>query len=159
MKRPQSLRMSSNNPLSDTSTHTTLAILPIIQTFSRFLRQPMAERLVYAQKGKYPPTKMTGQGNEDAEHVHVEKDVNVKEDKQSSRNEEASQEKEEKTPVKSAKSKEKGKGGSKSDASDSADDDSDKNNLDDDVPLSFPQRVSCCMIGLDYLFAKWFAFM
>jgi hypothetical protein len=144
--------MSSNNPLSNLDQYYLHS--PLLR-----LRQPMAERLFNAKKGKYPPTKMTGQGNEGAEHVHVEKDVNVKKDEQSSRNEEASQEKEEKTPVKPAKSKEKRKGGSKNDASDPADDDSDKNNFDEDVPLSFPQRVSCCMSRLDYLFAKWFASM
>jgi hypothetical protein len=113
----------------------------------------MAERPDNAKKGKYTPTKMTGQGNEGVEHVHG------KNDEQSSQDEEASQEKGEKTPVTIANSKTKRKGRSKSHNSDPADDGSDKNNFDDDVPLSFPQRVSCCTSGLDYLFAKWFASM
>jgi hypothetical protein len=56
---------------------------------------------------------------------------------------------EDNTPVvKIANAKErKKKGGSKSDSSEPADDDSEKNNIDDDVPLSFPQRVSYCMSG------------
>jgi hypothetical protein len=80
---------------------------------------------------------MTGEGNEGAE-LHLEKE------EQSTRDEEAPQEKEDSTPVKATDSKEKRKGESKSEP---ADDDSDKNNIDDDVPLSFPQRVSCCMRG------------
>jgi hypothetical protein len=93
----------------------------------------MAERQINTKKGEYPPTKMTGEGKEDAEHEHDEK---------LNQDEEASQEKEDKTPVTTANLKAKRKEGSKSDTSDPADDDSDKN-IDDDVPLSFPQRVSC----------------
>jgi hypothetical protein len=63
----------------------------------------MAERPDNAKKGKYTPTKMTGQGNEGVEHVHG------KNDEQSSQDEEASQEKGEKTPVTIANSKTKRK--------------------------------------------------
>jgi hypothetical protein len=106
----------------------------------------MAERQINTKKGnlnseKYPTPNMTGVGNESAEHGHDKKD-----DK-SSRDDEASQEKEENTMVKVAKPKAKGKSGNKSDSSEPVDDDSDKNVIDDDVPLSFPQRVSCWMSG------------
>lgn len=106
----------------------------------------MAERQINAKKGnsiteKYPTTKMT-EGNESADHGHGKKD------ERTSRDEDAAQEKEDKTPVKVANAKAKrGKGGSKSDSSEPADDESEKNNFDDDVPLSFPQRVSYCMSG------------
>jgi hypothetical protein len=85
---------------------------------------------------------MTGEGNEGAKHQHG------KQDEKSSPDEEASQEKDDNTPVKAANSKEKRKGKSKSRSSDPAADDSDQSNIDDDVPLSFPQRVSCCRSDL-----------
>jgi hypothetical protein len=108
-----------------------------------------AERHINLKKGnsiseKYPTTtKMTGEGNESAEHGHGKKE------EQSSRDEEADLKMEDNTPVVKANVKEsrKRKGGSKSDSSEPADDDSEKNNIDDDVPLSFPQRVSYCMSG------------
>jgi hypothetical protein len=90
---------------------------------------------------KHPQFKMTGESNEGADHELGKKD------EQSSRDEEASQEMEANTPVKAVNSEEKRKGRSKSHSSDPADDDSDKNNIDDDVPLSFPQRVSGCVSG------------
>jgi hypothetical protein len=114
----------------------------------------MAERQINLKKGnsiseKYPTTtttKMTGEGNESAEHAHGKKE------EQSSLVEEAGlkmEEMEDNTPaVKVPNAKErKRKGGSKSDSSEPADDDSEKNNIDDDVPLSFPQRVSYCLSG------------
>jgi hypothetical protein len=109
----------------------------------------MAERQINVKKGnsiseKYPTTttKMTGEGNESAEHGHGKKE------EQSSRDEEAVTKMEDNTPVEvvaNTKGK-RGKDGSKSDSSEPADDDSEKN-IDDDVPLSFPQRVSHCMSG------------
>jgi hypothetical protein len=85
---------------------------------------------------------MIGEGNEGTENGHAKKD------EESSRVSEASKEKEDCSSVKAASSKEERKGGSKSHCSDAAADDSDKNSIQDDVPLSFPQRVSCCMSGL-----------
>jgi hypothetical protein len=90
---------------------------------------------------------MTGEGNESAEHEHGKKE------EQSSRDEEAVTKMEDITPVEIPNPKGKGKrgkGGSKSDSSEPADDDSEKN-IDDDVPLSFPQRVSYCMSGCKVL--------
>jgi hypothetical protein len=85
---------------------------------------------------------MTGESNEGAEHMRGKKV------KQSSRDEEASQKKEDNTRAKAANSKEKKRGRSKSHtSSDPADDNSNKNNVDDEVPLSFPQRVSGCVSG------------
>jgi hypothetical protein len=77
---------------------------------------------------------MTGVSNEGAEHGHG------KLEEVSSRDEEPSHhEKEDKTRLtKAANSQGKRKGGS--DRSEPVDDDSDKNG---NVPLSFPQRVSC----------------
>jgi hypothetical protein len=111
----------------------------------------MAERQINTQKGnsiseKYPTTttttKMTGEGNESAER---------KKEEQSSHDEEAvTKMEEDNTPVEVANTKgkgKKGKAGNKSDSSEPVDDDSEKNNIDDDVPLSFPQRVSYCMSG------------
>jgi hypothetical protein len=86
-------------------------------------------------KQKYNPRpKMTGESNEGAEHGYG------KLEEESSRDEEPSQEKEDKASAKAANSQGKSKGGS--DRSEPVDDDSDKNG---NVPLSFPQRVSCCM--------------
>jgi hypothetical protein len=115
------------------------------------IRQPMAERQINLKKGnfnieKYPTTttKMTGEGNESADHAHDKKE------EQSTRVEETDlkmEDMEDNTPVEkvpNAKER-KRKGGSKSDSSEPADDDSEKNNIDDDVPLSFPQRVSYCV--------------
>jgi hypothetical protein len=86
--------------------------------------------------------KMTGEGNEGTEHGYAKKG------EESPSDEEAAQEKEDSSSVKAASSKEKRKGRSKSDGSDATADDSDKKYIYDDVPLSFPQRVSCCMSGL-----------
>jgi hypothetical protein len=86
--------------------------------------------------------KMPGEGNEATEHGYAKKG------EESPSDEEGSQEKEDSSSVKAASSKEKRKGRSKSDGSDAAADDSDKKYIYDDVPLSFPQRVSCCMSGL-----------
>jgi hypothetical protein len=94
----------------------------------------MAERQIQGNpKSNRPPTNMTGQGNEIAKHGRSKKE-----------DEEAPKEMEVDTgtPVKTANSK-----GKRSESSDPVDDDSEKNNIDDDVPLSFPQRVSCCMSG------------
>jgi hypothetical protein len=108
----------------------------------------MAERQINAKKGnsiseKYPTTaNMTGEGIQSAEHGQGKKE------EQSSRDEEALTKVEDNAPAEVANTKgKKGKGGSKSDSSEPVDDDSEKNNIDDDVPLSFPQRVSSCMGG------------
>jgi hypothetical protein len=93
----------------------------------------------------------TGEGKESAEHGLGKKD------EKALRDEDAPKEKED-TAVKVTNSKGKRKGGSKSESSEPADDDSDKKNIDDDVPLSFPQRVSCCY-QWSYLFDKWLALM
>jgi hypothetical protein len=88
---------------------------------------------------------MIGEDNESTGHGHGKKG------EKSSRDEEASQEKQEDTSVKAASSNEKGdKRGSNSHISEPADaDQSDKNDIEgSDIPLSFPQRVSCCRSGL-----------
>jgi hypothetical protein len=87
---------------------------------------------------------MTGEGNEGTANGHAKKD----EESSWVLEAEASKEEEDSSSLKAAGSKEKGKGGSKSHGSDAAADDSDKNSIHDDVPLSFPQRVSCCMCCL-----------
>jgi hypothetical protein len=139
MKRqPRNVFKSSENEL--------VPYLSFTLKTNLLIRQTRAERQINLKREtlseKYPTTtKMTGEGNESAEHEPGKKE------EQSSRDEETELKVEDNIPVvKVANAKErKRKGGSKSDSSEPVDDDSEKNIIDDDVPLSFPQRVSYCI--------------
>jgi hypothetical protein len=101
---------------------------------------------------EYEPPKMTGQGNEEG----VEDTQGTEQNDKSSQAEESSAMNEDgqvEAPL--ANSKGKRKGGSKSD-SEPADDDSEKN-IDDDVPLSFPQRVSDECVCVRYRCSLYFS--